>query len=121
VKEDEMNRECSTNGEKRIVYMILVGKPEGKISLNVGAFVATVHVLIDRGSNSSMDRILFFIAPIPIPGITQPPIQCVLGLILWGKMGLGVKLATHIHLVQRSRVVELFLHSSVYLRTVMLS
>jgi hypothetical protein len=30
VKEDEMGRECSTNGEKRNAYRILVGKPEGK-------------------------------------------------------------------------------------------
>jgi hypothetical protein len=27
---DEMGRECSTNGERRYVYRILVGKPEGK-------------------------------------------------------------------------------------------
>jgi hypothetical protein len=30
VKEDEMGRECSTNGENRNAYRILVGKPEGK-------------------------------------------------------------------------------------------
>jgi hypothetical protein len=30
VKEDEMGRACSTNGEKRNAYTILVGKPEGK-------------------------------------------------------------------------------------------
>jgi hypothetical protein len=30
VKEDEMGRAYSTNGEKRNVYMILVGKSEGK-------------------------------------------------------------------------------------------
>jgi hypothetical protein len=29
VKEDEMGGACSTNGEKRNVYRILVGKPEG--------------------------------------------------------------------------------------------
>jgi hypothetical protein len=28
-----MGRECSTNGEKRNAYRILVGKPEGKRSL----------------------------------------------------------------------------------------
>jgi hypothetical protein len=28
-----MGRECSTNGEKRNAYRILVGKPEGKIPL----------------------------------------------------------------------------------------
>jgi hypothetical protein len=30
VKEDEMGRECSTNGEKRNTYRILGEKPEGK-------------------------------------------------------------------------------------------
>jgi hypothetical protein len=30
VKEDEMGGACSTNGEKRNAYRILVGKPEGK-------------------------------------------------------------------------------------------
>jgi hypothetical protein len=31
--EDEMGRACSTNGEKRNAYRILVGNPEGKIPL----------------------------------------------------------------------------------------
>jgi hypothetical protein len=30
IKEDEMRRACSTNGETRNAYKILVGKPEGK-------------------------------------------------------------------------------------------
>jgi hypothetical protein len=30
LKEDEMGRGCSTNGEKRNAYRISVGKPEGK-------------------------------------------------------------------------------------------
>jgi hypothetical protein len=30
VKENEMGRSCSTNGEKRNAYRILVGKPERK-------------------------------------------------------------------------------------------
>jgi hypothetical protein len=30
VKEDEMGRACSTNGERRNAYRMLVGKPEGK-------------------------------------------------------------------------------------------
>jgi hypothetical protein len=33
VKEDEMGRPCSTNGEKRNAYRLLVGKPEGKRQL----------------------------------------------------------------------------------------
>jgi hypothetical protein len=41
VKEDEMGRACSMNGEKRCAYRILVGKPEGKRPLgdqNVGGW-----------------------------------------------------------------------------------
>jgi hypothetical protein len=30
IKEDEMGKACSTNGEKRNLYGILVGKPEGR-------------------------------------------------------------------------------------------
>jgi hypothetical protein len=30
VKEDDMGRACSTYGEKRKLYGILMGKPEGK-------------------------------------------------------------------------------------------
>jgi hypothetical protein len=33
VKEDEMGRACSTYGEKRNAYRILVGKPNGKRQL----------------------------------------------------------------------------------------
>jgi hypothetical protein len=33
VKEDEVGRACSTNGEKSNTSRILMGKPEGKIPL----------------------------------------------------------------------------------------
>jgi hypothetical protein len=33
MKEDEMGRACSTNGEKRNAYKIFVGNPEGKRQL----------------------------------------------------------------------------------------
>jgi hypothetical protein len=33
VKEDEMGMACSTNGEKRNAYRILVGKLEGKMMI----------------------------------------------------------------------------------------
>jgi hypothetical protein len=35
IKEDEMGRVCSTNGEKRNAYRILAGKPEGKRPLGI--------------------------------------------------------------------------------------
>jgi hypothetical protein len=35
VKEDEMGRACSTNGEKGNAYMILVEMPEGNIPLEI--------------------------------------------------------------------------------------
>jgi hypothetical protein len=35
VKEDKLGRACSTNGEKKIAYRILVGKPEGKRPLGI--------------------------------------------------------------------------------------
>jgi hypothetical protein len=38
VKEDEMGRACSTNGEKKNAYRILVGKPEGRRPLDVGGW-----------------------------------------------------------------------------------
>jgi hypothetical protein len=33
VKDDDMGRTCSTNGERRNAYRILVGKPQGKRQL----------------------------------------------------------------------------------------
>jgi hypothetical protein len=44
-----MSRACSTNGEKRNVYRILVGKPEGKISLrnqNIGGWIILKWILV---------------------------------------------------------------------------
>jgi hypothetical protein len=35
VKEDGMGRACSTSGEKKNSYRILVGKPEGKRPLGI--------------------------------------------------------------------------------------
>jgi hypothetical protein len=43
MKEDEMARSCSTNGEKRNAYMILAGKPEGKRPLG-----RTRHRWVDK-------------------------------------------------------------------------
>jgi hypothetical protein len=35
VKEDQIDRVCSTNGAKRNAYRILAGKPEGKRPLGI--------------------------------------------------------------------------------------
>jgi hypothetical protein len=43
VEEDEMDGACSTYGEKRKVYRLLVGKPEGKIPLG-----RSRHRLVDN-------------------------------------------------------------------------
>jgi hypothetical protein len=41
----------------------------------------------------------------PALGPTQSPIQWVLGALSWGQGGRGVKLATHLYLVLRSRML----------------
>jgi hypothetical protein len=38
IKNDEMGKACSMNGEKRYAYRILVGKPEGKRPLGRPTF-----------------------------------------------------------------------------------
>jgi hypothetical protein len=48
-----MGRACSTNGEKRNAYMILVGKPEGKRAL--GAQKPRMIVLM-KGSSKLPDQ-----------------------------------------------------------------
>jgi hypothetical protein len=47
VKEDEMGRACSTNGEKRNAYTILVGKPEGKSPLGRPRHMCVDDIKID--------------------------------------------------------------------------
>jgi hypothetical protein len=58
VKEDEMGRACSTNGEKRNGYMLLVGKPEGKRPLG-------------RSRRRWMDNIKMDLGEIEWVGLTQ--------------------------------------------------
>jgi hypothetical protein len=51
VKEDEMDRACSTNREKRNAYRILVGKPEGKRPLGRlrGRWVENIIQILEDG------------------------------------------------------------------------
>jgi hypothetical protein len=51
----------------------------------------------------------------PALGPTQPPIQW-----LPGFLSPGVKLTTNLHLVLRSRMVELYLHSPIRLHSIVL-
>jgi hypothetical protein len=53
-------------------------------------------------------------------GSIQPPIQWALGVVSWGKAARAVKLTSR-HLVQRSKMVELYLHSPVSLKGVVLN
>jgi hypothetical protein len=59
VKEDEMGRACSTNGEKRDPYRILVGKPEEKGALRRprSRWVDNIKVYLREIIWDGMDRI----------------------------------------------------------------
>jgi hypothetical protein len=49
VTEDKMGRACSTHGEKRNAYMILVGKPGVKRRLDVGGTIILKFREIGQG------------------------------------------------------------------------
>jgi hypothetical protein len=55
------------------------------------------------------------------PGATQSPIQRVLAAVFMGERGTSMKLTTHYHLVLRLRIVELYLHSPIRLRGVVIN
>jgi hypothetical protein len=49
VKEDEMGKACSTNGERRNVYRLLVGKTERKKPLVKPTFNCIYNIMMDLG------------------------------------------------------------------------
>jgi hypothetical protein len=49
LEEDEMSGPCSTNGEKRNAYRLLVGKPEGKRPLGRPRRRWVDHIRMDFG------------------------------------------------------------------------
>jgi hypothetical protein len=49
IKEDEMDRTCSTNGEKLNAYRILVGKPERNIPLRSARRRWVDNIKLDLG------------------------------------------------------------------------
>jgi hypothetical protein len=67
------------------------------------------------GRFSIPDRVnilLLSTASRPAWGSTQPPIQWIPGFLFpGGESGKGVKLTTHLYLVPKSGMVELYLHS----------
>jgi hypothetical protein len=47
VKEDELGRTCSTNGDKWNIYRILVGKPERKRQLGRPRYKVEDSIIVD--------------------------------------------------------------------------
>jgi hypothetical protein len=61
------------------------------------------------------DMFLFFTASRPALGPTQPPVK-----LVKRALSLGVKLTTHLHLVPRLRMVDLYFRSPIRLTGVVL-
>jgi hypothetical protein len=70
-----------------------------------------------RGSNLGRSKIFLYSICRP----TQPPIQWVTGFFPPVYSGRGVKLTTDLHLVPRSRIVGLYLHSPMYIHDLVLN
>jgi hypothetical protein len=81
------------------------------------------YVLNDPGSVPGRGKIfLSFVTSRSILGLTHPLIQWVPGVISWGLKRLKcVKLTPRLHLVPRSRMSELYLHSPTCLHGVVLN
>jgi hypothetical protein len=58
---------------------------------------------------------LFTMAFIPALGAIKPPILRVPGFLHWGCSDRDVKIITHLHLLPRLRMTELYLHSPIRL------
>jgi hypothetical protein len=75
-----------------------------------------------RGSISDKGKnFLFSTTSRSTLGPTQPPISGVLAAISPGVKRRGVKLTNQFHLVPMSRIVELYLYSSIRLRGIVLN
>jgi hypothetical protein len=93
-------------------YKLLNGRRDSSVG------IAMAYGLDGRGSIPSRAR--FFSAPQRL-GPTQAPIQWVPGALPRGWSGRGVKLTSHVHLVPRSRMVELCLHSPICFHGIVLN
>jgi hypothetical protein len=74
------------------------------------------------GFNSRHCKIfLFSTASRPTLEPSQPPIEWATGLFLWGESGRGLKPTTYVHLVAKSRMVEVYLQSPICLHGILLN
>jgi hypothetical protein len=91
-------------------------------SWNSSADIATGYGL--DGWGSIFGRVKrFFCSPkrsVPSEALSAP-IQWITGALPRGYSGQGVKLITYLHLVSRSRMMELYLHSPISLHAVALN
>jgi hypothetical protein len=95
-----------------------VGKYIFRIFIQVnGVSKAKGYGLHGRGSIAGRGKIFLFSTACRLTSRpAQPPIQWVPGAF-----SLGVKLTTHLHLLPRSRMVELYLHSLICLNGIVLN
>jgi hypothetical protein len=96
--------DCETISYGPTVYSYMLRGPADFSTYSDG-----LRVRFPAGANF----FLFSTASKPALRPTQHPIQWTFGALSpGGKSGKGVKLTTHLHLVPRSRKVEIYLHSS---------
>jgi hypothetical protein len=63
---------------------------------------------LESASRQGQKIFLFSTASMPASGLTQPPNQLVPGLFFHRYSRRGMKLSTQLHLVPRSRIVDLY-------------
>jgi hypothetical protein len=92
--------------------------------LDISVVTVTGNSLVGQGSIAGRDKRFFSITFRPALGLTQPPIQWILVAVSPRAKLPGCeaeKLTTHIHLVPRSRMVELYLNSPICLHGIVLN
>jgi hypothetical protein len=92
-----------------------------EFAAHVNNMLPTVNYKCDLNFEEIVEILQFSTASRTALWPTQPHIQCIPG---WGgfprgKSGRGVKLTSHLHLMKTSRMVELYLNSSIYLHCIL--
>jgi hypothetical protein len=98
-----------------LITLIIFGEEKRFMKFRLTAGMATGYGLGGRGSIPSKSKIFCFsVTFIMAPGATKSPVQWVPeGLIPQKQSDRGVKLTTHHQLLQRSRMVELYIQSHI--------